>query len=344
MKIEINVGNLTSISSLYSSAGPMLANANLQFRRGLNPDIEWDLTSVEPGRQNIGAVCAFLCLSKLARDFTGRPSHVKFDKNPNILDFWYNSNFYATTKHFDLLLWDDSDIGYVPIHGKKYSAKIFHLPLVAPPETEKEIDIYAWKDERRMAYTRDFKLRAGGLLNQSIKDDYKRDAISTCVAEIISNALIHGRSGPFVGMQKTSRRLTFSVCDTGLGFLNSFNKRNCNRPFAREANDLDALLTGSLFDRREVGLFTTIQFVTSEGGIVNMSSANGELQWSEENWQEVVSRGEFGKRDGTHTMLDAKETLPATEYTHGQRPHGFHKLWQAPLRGSRIIFEIPIRA
>jgi hypothetical protein len=165
---------------------------------------------------------------------------------------------------------------------------------------------------------------------------------------------MHGEDVAFVGLQRTSKRITVSVCDAGVGFLKSLRRTYPDLPFIAQMNHADALLFGCLAQKREHGLRLAINevlkydneksiFNTSNEGWVVISSFDTEIRWQKMNWGRAIKR--FDQFDVNKSKISAEDFLgsPKKRFVDGKDfEDGYWRRSEEFLIGTRITFEIPV--
>jgi anti-sigma regulatory factor (Ser/Thr protein kinase) len=184
-------------------------------------------------------------------------------------------------------------------------------------------------------------------------DEKLEDIISNTSLELIVNSLTHAEEIAFVGIQRTSNRITISVCDSGVGFPKSLKKLFKDIDIKRPLTHQDGILIGSLIQKSQHGLRLAISEVLNydtdhlnelnEGWVI-ISSFNSEIRWQKNNWDKATNYFE---------KINISKELPSIQIALGEKSDkyiekedlekGYWKSYDNFLLGTRISFEIKIR-
>lgn len=339
----INVGPLNGLASLTYFLSKPLANLSREYVSGRHPEVIWDLRNVIPRYQSMATLTAFLSLAHRLRLFTGHAQQALLHWNPRILSFWSDISFLELSRKYDLIDWPEELIGGYPSDVTNPNSLIIDYPLDSQIPDQSNIEEWKeWKDNKREEVKEQLMLRCNRLFAGSRKFNIPsklKDQIAITAAELIVNSQLHGRSMAFLGMQRTSKRITVAVCDAGIGFVNSLQKQSRQWSRLEGLRNIEAILIGSIENTREMGLRRAIDMTVQIGGHVLIFSNDVEVRWDGSLWE------------------NAKESLPVERYTvpdiltilgdpvtgtlnSEQKLNGYYRDWQPGLRGTRISFEI----
>jgi|GEM_PF-1584916 len=348
-QLRIDVGGLRSVESLVVRTGRSLKEYSDLYRRGASPEVVWDLRGCLPKRMNMATVTAFLSVADRLREFSGRPQKARVRYNPQIFQFWDDIDFISLVHDLDLFSWEPKDVlGGYQRGETNPDTRIFAFSLADdPPSRKNESAWINWKDGVRNLLREKMLLLCGPLFHENrgsrpFPKDLPNVIANTC-AELVLNASMWGHSDSFVGLQRTSGRITAAVCDTGSGLLNSF----ANKPIDKKQknpkleSDVESILLASLINRQDFGLRRAISSVVGRNGWVMMSSSAGVLKWRKPSWAKALEI-----YDSNPSQLPSAQTLfpqdssstPVSDDTDS----GYCRLLECGLRGVRVSFEIPI--
>jgi len=348
--VSINTGPLNGLSSLTYYIAKPLHEFSVGFSSGRFERIEWDMTNIVPLHQSMVTLTAFLAICHRLRVFTGCPQSVKLNWNPRILAFWNDISFLSITNRYDLIEWPEELMGGFPSKVTNPNTIIIDFPFNDDVPDQADLESWKeWKDSTRERVKQELLLRCGSLfLETKTKPKFPskfKDQVAITSAELVVNALLHGKSTAFIGLQRSSSGITISVCDCGYGFLSSLRKPG--RPWAsfEKLTNIQAITIGSLENTREMGLRRAISSVVNFGGHVLIASNNAEIRWERSMWNDV--------RTTDLSFLKNPIRLPNTESLLGpeikakvsneQKQKGYYRTWPYGLRGTRISFELDFK-
>jgi len=281
------------------------------------------------------------------RQFTGCPQQTKVRWDPQVFSFWEDISLFKIAKEYDLFRWPEGCIGGFRSGVMNPDTRILVFPYCRPPSRSVSAIRNHWKDAVRESVKSDLLLRCGRLFTPR-KDlpeftPFLRDQVAITCAELVVNAVLHGRTSAFVGLQRSRTGITVVVCDSGRGFLASINERLMQSGVMQLRSNLQALALGSLLNLRQMGLRGAIDSVVRHKGYVFMSSFKAEIRWSLSLWDHVVSLTPcdedalVNKGDVSAALGEPSRGRPSEDDLN----RGYCRTWEFELRGSRIAFEIP---
>ena len=352
--LVIPVGPLNSLSSLIYFLARPLADLSQRYARGMTVHPVFDLSSIEPRRQSMAALSAFLSISERLAKFMGRPVPVLLDWNPAVLSFWHDIQFLQIAQSLSVLDFPTNLVGgYTPGLTNPNTRLIrYDLPPEDPvPDLRNTSALRVWKDRNRLVLSNDLAFLCNHIFqprrSRAIMSDRIRGIIAATAAELALNSLMHGHAPAYVGVQRTHSSITVAVCDCGDGFPKSLSRHPSYSAavMKRPPSDAQSLLFASLMNKSEMGLRRAIAEIADSGGqfegSILMSSYNAEIQWKRDLWIRALdSLHDLG---GSPAELDAETLLgshiegtPSYEVRHA----GLYRIWRPGLRGTRISFEI----
>jgi hypothetical protein len=340
----VSVGPLNSLSSLMYHLAEPLTSLNREFVSGKNPDVIWDLRNVMPGQQNMASLTAFLSLAHRLRLFTGRAQEVLLEWKPKVLSFWSDIGFLDLSRKYDLIKWPEQLIGGFPSNVTNPNTIIIDYPSETniPDQADNEEEWKKWKDETREEVKAQLMLKCSRLFEKS--RNFKlptrlRDQITITSSELVLNSILHGKSMAFLGMQRTSKRISVSVCDAGIGFVNSLQKQSRDWSKIKDMKNIEAILIGSIENTREMGLRRSIDMTVQVGGYVEIFSNDAEMRWRTELWEKAKNSLPPERYVVPDMQLILGDPVHGTA-TAEQKRMGYYRTWQQALRGTRISFDI----
>ena len=338
----INVGPLTSFNSLNLYLGPELTKLRNSYLSGEGLIPIWDLRNISPKGASIAALTSFLSISKKVRDFIGSPIEIIAHWQPQFQGFLSDIGFIKIATEFDLYDWKGLLGGY-RTGVTNPQTKIFYysdLPLIDRANSE---EVANWKDLKRQEIKHSIIFRISNLFNsKSIDNNWSQNlesVLTITMAELVVNSLLHGNDIAFVGIQRSGRRVTTAVCDSGIGFPKSMHinqKREISTPLI---SHLEGLLQASLQSKNKIGLYRAIDDIIDTDGYVIMSSFDAEIRWQSQIWEiakslKINSPNEKIEIEG---LGDPIEGFVGYERIN----QGYYKKYNDFLLGSRITFELP---
>lgn len=351
----IRVGPLNSLSSLIYFLSKPLAELSQKYARGQSVRPIFDLRSVEPRRQNMAALTAFLSIAERLGKFTGDSVPVLFDWNPAVLGFWDDIKFLQLAENQAYLKFNEGLIGGYQTGTTNPNTRIIRYSLdeMDPmPDLRSGAPLRAWKDRTRLILSNDISFTCENIfrpigsrdqLNERVKN-----LITASAAELVLNSLMHGRAPAYLGVQRAPASISVAVCDCGDGFHRSLSRHPIHSAAidGNPPSDAQALLFGCLMNRSEMGLLRAITQITGGNqfdGMVLMSSYSAEIRWRRDLWERTLHA--LDTIVTTPAEVDVSALLgPPIEGRPNQttKQEGFYRSWEPGLRGTRISFEIRI--
>lgn len=338
----INVGSLSSLSNLNYHLTKELKILRESYLNGNGNIPVWDLTNLTPKKVSFAALTTFLSISKIIRDFIGKPIELKVQWHPDFQGFLSDIDFIKISTEFDLYDWKGMLGGYNN-HKTSPNTRIFYysdIPSFSYTDKDKIID---WKDRKREELKRSISFRLKPIFdNNYFINEWNKELeaiFTTTISELVVNSLIHGRSIAFVGVQRTKKGITTCICDSGIGFLNSLKKYKPELIEFLDNSNLKSILYSSFHSKNKIGLYRAISDVLKSEGSINISSFDSEILWKPKIWRYV---------DNHQSLEDILNLdIRKTEfYINGfvdieTLNNGYFKKYDHFLMGSRITFEIP---
>jgi hypothetical protein len=353
----IPAGPLNSVTSLIHFLSKPLHELSLLYSKGAAVAPVFDLSTVEPRHQSMAALTAFLAIAERLSRYIGRPVPIKTEWNPAVLGFWHDIDFLSVARENEILDLPHDVIGGYSIGATNPNTMIVRYesdPDDPQPDYSNGSELRKWKDRNRSLYENRLSFICEHIFNPERSrvriGPHIKNLVTANAAEFTLNALMHGRASAFVGIQRSPRAVTVSVCDCGQGFPKSLSRHPSYGPavLRKPPSHLQGLLLGSLMNKKEMGLRRAITGITQspdiEQGWMTMSSYTAELQWRRLLWSRALDGFDDSITDPA--CLDVPSLLgqPTTGgATQAAREEGLYRVWNPGLRGTRIAFELRLR-
>lgn len=348
--LSINVGPLNGLGSLCLHVAPQLQQYNRSLRKGLCPEVEWDLRQVSAGEMNMASLTAFLAVAERMRRFSGHATTARVDFKPRVFAFWKDIHFLQIARELDLLRWTPENIvgGFGELVGMTNpNTMILSFPEASDaPSWDESNEWQNWKDSNRQQLTNELLARCGAIFdppgNSRGTVSSMVEPISRTVAELALNARYWGKSAAFVGLQRSTAGISVAVCDVGQGFLSTINEQVERKGLAQPKTHLEALLLGCFLNQKDFGLRPAIDRIVKKGGWVTVSSFDTEIRWSGELWGRAVLLTEDPISDPAQLAQRLGGKVTQTPSSQTERSKGYWRTYPEGLRGVRIAFELPL--
>lgn len=379
----VEIGRLTSLASLQLRLGRELTLLGRELRRNRDKQVEWDLRELQFGsslrsNEQIGmsALTAFLATAWAVRRVLRETPIARIRWDTELQAFWRDIGFLRLVSAMDIMKFPPGMLGgyggVPPRVRKSTSLLCYHCPEYVPPITAmNENEWKPWKDAWRSKLS---ALISRDLSAVFAPDDREQlsmrdrltlagmeNRVTSVATEMVLNAWVWGHDHAFIGLQRTSQRITVSICDGGRGFYRALkdpNTRASKEVLASIESPLDALLIGSLINRTDHGLRGVIGQVMRSGGWVKMYSDSAEVCFEQPLWQDVsrqleaAESADAGQHDAdllkgavaarTRGMFKPY-AIPSGRPDETQRKKGYVRDLAVSLLGSRLEFQIRFR-
>ncbi len=347
----LNPGPLTGFNSLTYNLGPQLRKLREAFMSGSTPHIILDLRHLNPGHLNISAIAGLLSICRKVSLFTNNPLETYFTLNPYVQLYLKHIDFFKIARELDILIWDERTVGgFWSTNWNPNTKLVYFDDVVASDEIVSPEDLYKIKRFKKVNISPNLALRCEEIF-QGIDSKLANTVLNT-ILELVTNSLIHAQDYAFLGIQRTSNRISVSVCDSGIGFKRSLAISYPEIDIFQTATNIQALVIASFIQEHEHGLRLAISeilkydesldFSTNDGWVV-MSSYNSEVRWQKQNWDSALQFYENHKVRSTLPDIQqilGKETRYRMDYDEVVK--GYWKNYKERLVGTRITFEIPL--
>ena len=356
-EFRINIGSLSSYSSLYNNLAPSLSYLRKLYANDKLPEkIYFDFRYIERKRIKISALTYLLSVSHNISRIYKRPFDVIINWDPYILSFLHDLDFISIANYFRLYDWEGYIGGYKSGQFNPNSKLFYFEEINSIFNFSSKIDLDRWKEECREDIEIELEKRFEKiLLIQDLDREYNIfliDKLISTTAELIVNTLLHGQEICFMGIQRTSKGISISISDSGLGLIDGLKNF---RKWAQSVNlkekyidfeiknDIDALLNAALIKENDVGLKSAIDDIINDlNGYVTMSTGLAEIRWETQNWNIASQRFDY---DNFHKNLQSANDLLGEEkkgfMSKSDYYKGYYQIHKNYLKGTRISFEVP---
>lgn len=347
-EFHLNAGNLASIASLHYLIAPQLAIYSHQYMAGNRPRVILNLKNIQPRKMSMSALTALLTILDRLREYSDSPIQVEVNWNPEIFSFWEDIGFFYLGRERDLFEWREGIIGGYSSGNTNPNTKLLFFEM-SPDTVYDPSKLATIKDGIRNQVKEKLLILCGELFrprrgSRAIPSTL-RDQVAVTSAELVVNAQLWGRAHAFVGLQRTSKGITVSACDSGEGFHSSLQKKQKQKFAHMPSNHLESLAIGCVINNEDFGLRRAIDMVTRFGGRVDVSSYNAEIVWQGDIWSHWLEKA-ISLRDSANSLQrgfgEMREQFMAEKLGLNKQQVGYWREWEKPLRGSRVTFEIPI--
>lgn len=347
MQVVVNVGPLTSYNSLVYYLGPKLKSIRDLYLSGSTPEILFDLRSLEHGNINISALTALLSISKRLRDFIGAPIPATMRWDPRVQGFLSDLEFFTLVDKFKIFNWKpEGIIGGFRMGSINPNTKIIYYGDKKPIKHIDAKNVGIEKAILKQKIAPNFLMRCANVFYGF--DDHLEDIISNTTLELIVNALMHAEDFAFVGLQRSNKRITVSVCDSGIGFRKSLCRSYNEIEYFKELQNIEAIVIASLIQKNIHGLRLAIneilnprKFNAALGWII-ISSFDSEIRWQKNNWERAIAV--FDSEDIRKYRPNFLKMIgePLKDFRENKFIEGYWKNYENSLVGTRITFEIQL--
>jgi hypothetical protein len=347
MAISVNVGSLTTFNNLAFNLSRQLRQIRNSYMHGETPTFYFDFTNIKENNIGIPALTALLAIGKKYRDFIGYPIPVKMKWNPNVLSFLTDVEFFLLSKKFDIFEFPDEIMGGFRSNRINPDTKVLYYGDIMPANNFQKENLGTEKAKLKQKIIGNLKVRCSSILYDL--DAQLENTLINTTLELIVNSLMHGEDIAFVGLQRTSKSITISVCDTGIGFKKSLIRLYGYSHFDSMSHS-QAILIGSLVQRDLHGLrlaisevldFKPFEINNTNVGWVNISSYDSEIRWQKKVWGNAIEHFEKLKLEKELPDLKAIFHNSPKEYLKPEEvEEGYYKEFDHFLIGTRIAFEI----
>ncbi|MEO7357976.1 MAG: hypothetical protein ABIY50_10720 [Ignavibacteria bacterium] len=349
-EIQINVGSLSSIEMLYYNISPILKEIRkTAMEEKIPPRIIWDFRNIVEKKMNMATLTAFLSIAKSISNYFGKPSPILLRWNPSIIGFLYDISFFKNGLELSIISVPKEMIGGFTPHTTNPNTKIVYYNEVPTIFDDKDsISVNQWKKKNRERISKSLIVSLGNIFSNNIFEKVWNDrfkyVLSNVAAELAINSLLHGQETVFIGIQRSSVGISVSVCDSGIGFLNSMKTSNKWIKKIDKTTNIKCLVYASLWKEYDIGLKLVIDEITKNGGWVKMSSFDSEVKWEQKNWtsaKKIFDRENFqiGKQEVNDILGPPEHAF----FFQGKEKNGYYVIYPNSIRGSRIAFEIPFK-
>lgn len=330
--------------------GPKFQEIRESYLKGETPDFVFDLRNLQYSKQiSIAALTAFLSNSKRMSDFLGFPIPAILNWDPELQGFLADIGFFDTSEKHKIFNWGPANLIGGFHRGKTNPfTKILHYSDIQHLKTELDLhSIGKIKAILKQRIAPNFLMRCSGIFQGF--DDKLEAVLSNTALELIVNSLIHAEDIAFVSVQRTSTRITISVCDSGIGFSKSLKRTFKKHRLYESLSNEDAILTGCLVQKNEHGLRLAISEVLNykelsdddenEGWVI-ISSYDTEVRWQKKNWRKSIEYFDTGTNYQNPKIQEIMGPSVKDFIERSKVEEGYWRKYESYLIGTRITFEI----
>ena len=348
----INVGPLTSFNSLVYYLGPQLQKVRNDYILGKTPKIKFDFSDLKSDSINIGVLAALLANAKKLSDFIGYPIPIVMKWNPIVNGFLSDTNFITTASKLNIFEFPVETLGRFSHYRLNPNTKIIHFGDIKAIDSISPELIGIQKANHKQKIIGNLKLRTSEIFegfDKNLESKKLESVVFNTTLELIVNSLMHAQDYAFVSLQRSTRGISISVCDAGIGFPKSLNKTYPKDHF-KNITHAQALFIGSLIQKDIHGLRLAISEVLGYDendsiqenvGWVNISSFDSEIRWQKKNWGHALNY--INNIDLMTQLPDLDIAIGKSLQGYVERDRiedGYWRQYQSFLVGTRITFEI----
>lgn len=341
-KIEINIGGLEGIASVYKHVSTGLHEFNNRWKKGEQSTVYWNIRGLRHREMDISAISFFIAIAHRVRLYTGCPQPILLDWNPNILSFLSDIGFFDVANANNLFKWpyeiDGLDLGKTNPNTKLLS----YNQLSQKPEIGNTSELSNWKRIHREKYRADVISKCESLFVPEDQKNYSENlalVMSRTCAEIAINSLLWGESAAFLGIQRSGKRITISISDIGVGLKNSLISKGLHSNLLKNDNsDINSVALCCVINENDFGLKRAVSTVIRLGGHISISSSSGEILWRERLWNDFVEC--YENKGAERAILKLPAQIYKAEIS--DRKNGYVRKWSDSIRGTRVSFMIPV--
>lgn len=357
---RLNVGQLSSLRSLFFSIGPQLGSIRKLIQENREEDIgdiRWDFTSLISKKISTSALTAFLSAAYGLSQYLKKPIPIKIEWDPEILGFLHDMRFIEISSSLGILEWDEKLIGGFEIYNNTLiNNSIYHFKPTQDDETfisnywsgkTNVVELKKWKEKKREAISWEIYKSTDTLLQGSTDFDRWNDntqkLLTRCIPELVVNCFLHARCNSFIGIQRTSKRVTVTVNDNGPGFASTLKH---STPWVEKMDvitETEATIIASTLNPEINSLCQVIDTILDHPGEswINIHCNHSEVKWTKRNWSELRKKIDYKSLGNVKPPFMEWMGDPLTTYaTRQDHIDGFYSKHDHYLKGVRIAFEV----
>lgn len=347
--IILSPGPLTSFNNLAYNLATQLGEIRLIYLSGSTPKVELDLSDMQQGLINISVIGSLLSICKQVSRTLGYPIPTKFSLNPFIQTFLNHIDFFQIARKLNILIWDEKTVGgFWPNKFNPHTKLLYYDNIFNSIEFLTTEEINKVKSYYKQEIGPNFSLRCSNIFKGfNSKLEY---TVENTALELIANSLIHAKDIAIVAVQRTSKKIIISVCDSGIGFKNSLKYSYPHLIYNKNIDNLKAIFVGSLIQEHQHGLrkaiseiiqYDEFELESRYKGSVLISSYDAEIKWLKPNWELAI---QYAENNNLHQEFPSFSQIfgDKDQYISNEQPNGFWRKYNISLVGTRIVFEIPL--
>lgn len=344
--LQIKVGGLDSIPSVYFKTSPSLKEFNTCWHSGRVPKVQWDLREITYGKINVAAASFFLALAHRVRQYTDVPQELLLDYHPKVFSFLTEIKFFEIAEEYDLFELPYPIGGYSDLNINPKTQIVSLDQILNRPDIFDSNTLSFWKRAHREQFRKFLIADCSDLFRSVQMGPSEKDLpliISRICAEIAINSLLWGQATAFLGLQRSRNLIGVSVIDVGKGFRQSFKEKNIHSEIMQSVDgeyaDLHACLLASITNEKHFGLKRAIENVISAGGNISIGSGSAEVHWGEKLWSNFIQRySNYGIEDAISEIGESVYKAAAEN-----KKDGYVRIWNNSIRGVRVNFSMPVQ-
>lgn len=352
--LRINCGNFSSLDNFYQNVGMSMTfeKPDQGGEQKIYGRIELDCRLLNRVKNiRLAVLTSLLALSYRLKHTYGIVSHIMLYDDLSIFEFLKNTNLYLVSKRDEIINWDeyeeDEDVGMLVLMHNINCKIISFSDLVTVDNDPSASGVIKSKNYLMDVLSQRILSEFAPIVSTAYADDRKLIVrlLSNTITEFVINALVHGKSGAYLGIQVSRGGISVCVSDSGIGILSSL-KTNYNSKWVLNvglSEDIDAIVNVSLKHNVAIGMRDAIGDVAEASGYTVVSSGNALVVWGKENWERAL--GSFDHTRYRNELQGYKSILssPLEKYYTSEEliEKGGYKVFQYSLPGTRIYFEIP---
>lgn len=345
----VSVGPVTSINSLVYHLSSQFLEIRNDYVHGRRPVFSFDFSDMRGRSISLPALASLLSVGKKLKDFIGYPIPVEMKWDPQVIAILTDSHFIPIAKKLNIFSFSDEFAGTIRMNNEflNPNTRLLYFGDIKPISDIPPELIGIEKAIHKQKIISNLRIRCANIFKGF--DDSLENTLYNTLLELIVNSLMHAQEYAFVALQRTSKSISISVSDAGIGFKKSLFQ-TFKIPHFKELSNAQAIFIGSLIQKDIHGLRLAIEEVlnfdseslddTNEGW-VTVSSYDAEIRWQKKNWRKAIKY--FDQIDIKNQIPDLSKVLgdPLEKLVDRQViEDGYYRLYNHFLIGTRISFEI----
>lgn len=345
----VSVGPMTSINSLVYHLSSQFIEIRNDYVHGRRPIFSFDFSDMRGRSISLPALASLLSVGKKLKDFVGYPIPVEMKWDPQVIAILTDSHFITIAKKLNIFSFPIEFEGTIRFNNEflNPNSRLLYFGDIKPIFDIPPEHIGIEKAIHKQKIISNLRIRCANIFKGF--DDSLENTLYNTLLELIVNSLMHAQEFAFVALQRTSKSISISVSDAGIGFRRSLYQ-TFKIPNFKEMSDAEAIFIGSLIQKDIHGLRLAIEEVlnfdtealddTNEGW-VTISSYDAEIRWQKKNWRKAISY--FDQLNIKTEKPNLRKVFgdPLEKFVERQIiEEGYYRTYNHFLIGTRISFEI----